>query len=185
MKKDFKLQRTIFIGILCSQGIILGLIETLLPPILAFAPGAKIGLSQIVTLFALFTLPFSDCLLLTIIRLILTSLISGGATTFVYAFAGSMLSLLIMELLLFLYKAKFISLIGVSIAGAVFHNLGQLLVASLIANTDTVMLYLPILTVMGIFSGFAVGLVTMIFLTHLSKLDFSGKYLFNLKGPNL
>lgn len=181
---NYKLQRMVFLGILCAEGIVLGVLEASLPTIFPFAPGAKIGLSNIVTLIALVTLPFGDCILLTILRLVLTALITGGAITFLYAFSGAMLSLIMMKFFMFFYKRKLISLIGVSIVGGVFHNLGQLLIASWIAQTPSIMLYLPILTFMGILSGIAVGLVAKQLLKHIITLDFITKSA-KLKGRSL
>lgn len=150
------LERYIFVGILCAQGIILGLIEQSFPPIFAFAPGAKLGFTNVITLLALVILPFKDCILLTFLRLTTTALISGGVSTFIYAATGAFLSLFLMKLAL-LAHPRLVSLIGVSILGGVSHNFGQLLVASLIAQSKYVMLYLPLLTFSGIVAGILVG----------------------------
>ncbi|MBA1392872.1 heptaprenyl diphosphate synthase, partial [Lactobacillus sp. XV13L] len=77
-----KLYNYVFTGILCSQGIILSVVEQMLPSPFVFAPGARLGLTNIITLVALVILPFSDCLLLTFLRLILTALMTGGTGTF-------------------------------------------------------------------------------------------------------
>ena len=98
MKAKQTLQQTIFLGILCAEGIILGIIEQSLPPIFAFAPGAKIGLTNIITVIALLILPFSDCVLLAFLRVTLTALISGSLSTFIYAVSGAFLSLLLMRI---------------------------------------------------------------------------------------
>lgn len=169
------LKEYIFIGILCSQGIILGAIEQSLPSPFAFAPGAKLGLANLITVISLFTLPISDCILLLYLRLILTALITGGASLFLYSLAGGTLSFLVMLLLKTAYP-KFLTVIGISIAGGVAHNLGQLLVASLLAQASSLMLYLPILTIMGILSGSVIGVCSHILLNHVQNI-----YLFNSK----
>lgn len=174
MNKKQNLSQTIFLGILCAEGIILGIIEQSLPPILAFASGAKIGLTNIITMIALLILPFNDCIMLTFLRVTLTALISGNVSTFIYAISGAFLSLIMMKLFMLLYP-NLISIIGISIIGGTVHNLGQLLVASLIAQSWYVMLYLPILTIMGILAGIIVGITSSYLLKYVQAFSFVKK----------
>ncbi|WP_297817999.1 Gx transporter family protein [uncultured Lactobacillus sp.] len=171
MNKSSRLKEYIYIAILCSQGIILGLIEQTLPPIFAFAPGAKLGLANLITVISLFTLPVSDCILLLYLRLVLTALISGGASLFIYSLAGSTLSFIAMLILKKCYP-KFISIIGISIVGAACHNLGQLLVAIWLAQAPSLILYLPVLTIIGIASGSLIGICSQILLNHVQNFNF-------------
>ena len=177
MKAKQTLQQTIFLGILCAEGIILGIIEQSLPPIFAFAPGAKIGLTNIITVIALLILPFSDCLLLAFLRVTLTALITGSVSTFIYAFSGAFLSLLLMKIFMIFYP-KILSIIGISIVGGVIYNLGQLLVAALIAKSWYIMLYLPILTIMGILAGILVGVTSSYLMHYINALSFIKNKLF-------
>jgi heptaprenyl diphosphate synthase len=166
-----ELEQYVFAGILCAQGIILGLIEQSLPSPFPLAPGAKLGLTNIITLIALVLLPFKDCILLTFLRLVITALISGGVSTFIYAAAGATLSLILMKIFL-LFTPKIISLIGVSIIGGVSHNFGQLIVATILAQSKYIMLYLPILTIIGILAGLVVGLVSNYLFHYVQALSF-------------
>ncbi len=93
------LERYIYIAILCAHGVIIGLIERSIPSPFVFAPGAKIGLPNSITLLSLFTLNFRDSLALVLIRLVLTTLIGGTVSTFMYAFSGAMLSFFSMYLI--------------------------------------------------------------------------------------
>ena len=177
MKSKQTLQQTIFLGILCAEGIILGSIEQSLPPIFAFAPGAKIGLTNIITMIALLIMPFSDCLLLTFLRVTLTALISGTVSTFIYAFSGAFLSLIFMKMFMIFYP-KFLSITGISIVGGVIHNLGQLLIAAFIAQSWYIMLYLPLLTIMGILAGILVGATSTYLMHYINALSFIKEKLF-------
>lgn len=159
MKIDNNLKQDVFIGILCAQGIVLGIIERSLPSPLLFAPGAKLGLTNIISVIALVTLPFKDCILLTFLRVTLTSLISGGFSMFLYSFLGAFLSLFIMKLFLTFYP-KILSIIGISVIGGIANNWGQLLMASLIAQSKYILLYQPLLTIMGIIAGLIVGIIS-------------------------
>lgn len=164
------IRRYIYIAILCAQGVIIGLIERSIPSPFVFAPGAKIGLTNIITLLSLYTLDFKDAFLLVLIRLFLTTLIGGTVSTFMYAFAGAMLSFFAMYLLKTIHF-KNVSFIGISAVGGLMHNVGQLIIASLIAQSFSVMLYLPVLSLMGILAGIAVGIVDNYLLRHVKALQ--------------
>ncbi len=165
------LSNYVFTGILCSQGIILSIVEQMLPSPFFFAPGARLGLTNIITLISLMILPFKDCFLLTFLRIVLTALMTGGTGTFLYAAAGSFLSLLIMKLFIALVP-RFISLIGVSIIGGVSHNCGQLLIAAMLAQSKYLFLYLPLLTIFGILSGLLIGLISNYLLHYAGAFSF-------------
>lgn len=170
IRSNLKLERYIFIAILCAQGVIIGLIERSIPSPFVFAPGAKIGLANIITLLSLFTLNFRDCFFLVLLRLFLTTLIGGTVSTFMYAFSGAMLSFFAMYLVKKLHP-RFVSFIGISAVGGIMHNVGQLITASWIAQSFSVMLYLPVLAFMGILAGIAVGIVVNYLLRHVRTLQ--------------
>ena len=119
-----------------------------------FAPGAKLGLANIITILAIFTLPAKDSLKVVWMRLLVSTLLGGTLSTFLYSFAGAFLSYFGM-LSVRRLGPKHVSLIGVSATGGILHNVGQLVVASTIAQSFSVMLYLPVLAITGIFSGIA------------------------------
>ncbi|HPI99623.1 MAG TPA: Gx transporter family protein [Enterococcus sp.] len=152
-----RLRRIIFIALLVAQGVIIGLIENMIPYPFAFAPGAKLGLANLITIIALFTMPKRESFMLLWMRLILTTLLGGSISTFLYSMSGALLSyggmLLVKQL-----GPKRVSIIGISATGGFMHNVGQLVTASWIAQSWTVMLYLPILSFLGILSGIAIGI---------------------------
>lgn len=166
-----KNQRLVYIALLASQAVIISLLERAIPFPFAVAPGAKIGLANIITCIALYTLSTKDAFKVVAIRLILATLLGGTISTFMYSAAGALLSFLGMWLVKQLGNTR-ISLIGVSTTGAILHNIGQLAIACWIAQTWTVFLYLPVLSFIGILSGIAIGIVANYLITHVEKLHY-------------
>lgn len=162
----------LYIAMLAAQGVIIGLLERMIPTPFVFAPGAKLGLSNLVILMAIFTLPNKQSFNVLWIKLFVTTLLGGTVSTFLYSCMGSLLSYIGM-LLVKKLGAKRVSLIGVSIIGGVLHNVGQLIVASTMAKTFTVLLYLPFLSMSGILAGFAVGLAGNFLLSKVKPLRLS------------
>lgn len=163
------LRKIIFISLLIAQGVVLGLIENMIPYPFAFAPGAKLGLANLITIIALFTMSKKDSFLLVCLRLILTTLLGGTLSTFLYSMSGAMLSYLGM-LVVKKIGPKYVSIIGISATGGFMHNVGQLLTASFIAQTWSVLLYLPILSFLGILSGIAIGIAANYLLKRVDTL---------------
>ena len=166
-----KNQRLVYIALLASQAVIISLLERAIPFPFAVAPGAKLGLANIITCMALYTLSTKDAAKVVLIRIILATLLGGTISTFMYSGAGALLSFIGMWAVKRLGPSK-ISLIGVSTTGAILHNVGQLSVASWIAQTWKVMLYLPVLSFIGILSGIAIGIAANYLLTHIEKLHY-------------
>ncbi len=164
-----RLQKIIFISLLVAQGVVIGLIENMIPYPFAFAPGAKLGLANLITIIALFTMPKRDSFLLIWLRLILTTLLGGTVSTFLYSMSGSLLSYFGM-LLVKQLGPKRVSIIGISAAGGFSHNVGQLVTASWIAQSWSVMLYLPVLAFFGILSGIAIGIAANYLLQRVDTL---------------
>lgn len=164
-------QRLVLISLLAAQAVIIGLLERHIPSPFAFAPGVKLGIANIITCIALFTLSVKDTVMIIVVRLILTTFLSGTLSTFLYSSSGAVISFVGMFLVMKL-GPKRVSLIGVSTVGGVFHNLGQLIMASIITNEWTVLLLLPYLTIAGILSGIAIGIAANYLLPHVHSLRF-------------
>ena len=141
----------------------------MIPYPFAFAPGAKLGLANLITIIALFTMPKRDSFLLIWLRLILTTLLGGTVSTFLYSMSGSLLSYFGM-LLVKQLGPKRVSIIGISAAGGFLHNVGQLVTASWIAQSWSVMLYLPVLAFFGILSGIAIAIAANYLLQRVDTL---------------
>jgi len=168
MKKNFRIT---FIGILTAQALILYIVEGMLP--LPFiSPGAKLGLTNLITVIALYILGSKrDVFLIIMLRIILSTMFSGNLSSFMYSAAGALLSYLAMICAKELGKNK-LSIIGVSATGAVFHNIGQLIIASAIVKNIAVMLYLPILSISGIGTGIFIGITANYVVKHMSKISY-------------
>jgi len=165
-----KTQKLTFISLLVAQALVLYVIEGMLP--LPFiAPGAKLGLSNIIITVCLYIFSLKDAFIVMLLRIILSTLFGGSISSFLYSLSGGILSLLAMYLIKRLGK-NYISIIGVSITGAFFHNLGQIIVAALIVNNINIIVYLPVLAVAGIGTGFFVGITSRFLMTYINKLPF-------------
>lgn len=164
MNKTF---RIIILGLFIAQSLVLYIVEGMIP-VPFIAPGAKLGLANLITVIALYALPHKkDVCLILLIRIILATAFAGGINAFLYSVAGAFFSLSIMILL---KQSQRFSIIGVSAAGGIFHNLGQLIIASLVVENIKLMLYLPILAVAGTGTGILIGVTTFFTLRHLQKL---------------
>ena len=144
-----------FLGLCTAVALVFAYVESLLPPLVASVPGIKLGLPNIVIIFILYRYGVKEAAAVSFVRIVAVSLLFGNPMTFAYSVAGGLLSLLIMT---FLRKLDFLSVVGVSVAGGVFHNVGQILTAMLLLGTAELGYYLVILTVTGTVSGIFVGL---------------------------
>lgn len=164
MKHTFRL---VVLGLFIAQSLVLYIVEGFLP-VPFIAPGAKLGLANLITVIALYALPRKrDVAFILGVRLILAAGFGGGINAFWYSLAGAILSFSAMVIL---QKIGKFSLIGVSAAGGIFHNFGQVIVASTIVMNAKVMLYLPILAVAGAGTGIILGVTALYTLKHLQKL---------------
>lgn len=150
-----KTKKLTTLALLCALALVLSYVESLLPPLTA-VPGIKIGLGNIAVVLALYGIGTWAALGLSLLRLILSSLLFGTGMSFLYGLAGALLSFFGMALL---KKTDRFSPIGVSGAGGVLHNLGQVLVAVLVLDTPAILGYLPALVLTGTLSGALVGLL--------------------------
>ncbi len=140
-------------ALLIALAMALSWLESLVPLSMA-APGMKLGLTNIVVVFALYRMSLRDAAALSLVRVLLVSMTFGNAYSFAYSLAGAVLSLTVMAVLK--RTGKF-SILGVSIAGGVGHNLGQIAVAMAVLGTARLVWYLPALLVSGTLAGAAVG----------------------------
>ena len=140
-------------ALLIALAMALSWLESLVPLSMA-APGMKLGLTNIVVVFALYRISLRDAAVLSLVRVLLVSMTFGNAYSFAYSLAGAVLSLTVMAVLK--RTGKF-SILGVSIAGGLGHNLGQIAVAMAVLGTGRLAWYLPALLVSGTLAGAAVG----------------------------
>ena len=142
------------LGLCTAIAMVFAWIESQLPPLVAAVPGIKLGLPNIVTVFCLYRFGWKEAASVSFVRIVTVSLLFNPATL-PYSLAGGFLSLLGMILL---KKTDLLSTTGVSVAGGVLHNAGQILMAMLIMSTAGLGYYFIILAVTGTISGVFVGL---------------------------
>lgn len=156
------------LSMMVSQALILSIIESWIPAPVGI-PGVKLGLANIITLVVIIFFGLNEALMVVVVRCLLSSMFGGGLVIFLFSISGGVLSTLAMH---FLYKKmyRFFSIVGISIAGAVMHNIGQIAIAIIIMRTLSVISYLPVLLISGIIMGCFVGLCTLFLSQALKKL---------------
>ena len=150
-----KTSRITTYGVLTALAMVLSYVESQLPAFVAI-PGMKLGLTNIVVIFALYAIDAKAAAFINLVRIFLVALLFGTALSLAFSLAGGILSFLVM---FFLKKTNKLSITGVSAAGGVSHNIGQIIVAMVAMNTRAIALYLPVLWITGIFSGILIGII--------------------------
>ncbi len=149
-------------GILTSLAMAISLLERYIP-LDIILPGLKLGLANIVTVYAILKIGKKEALLILLARVLLVAIISARLSSLLFSLLGAIFAWIIMCILSKFIDEK-ISVIGLSIAGAAFHNIGQIIVGVFIVGNLSVMAYLPYLLIISIFSGFLTGLLISLFL---------------------
>lgn len=149
---------------MAAAAMMLSYIEALIPPVYSAVPGIKLGLANIAVIFALYSVDPKSAAFISLVRVALSALLFGSVMSFIYSFSGAVLSLAVMILL---KKSALFSAVGVSVAGAVMHNIGQVLCAVIILGTAEIGYYLISLSVSAVVSGMLVGLVSALLIKKL------------------
>lgn len=150
-----KTRRLTILALSVTLAMVLSYLELLLPPLSAAVPGIKPGLANILIVFVLYRMGVKDAIAVSFVRIVLSALLFGSPMTLAYSIGGACLALLGMSLLRRLDR---LSVVGVSVAGGVLHNAGQILVAMYLMGTGAIGYYMIVLTVTGTVSGVLVGL---------------------------
>lgn len=166
-RKRSKAQAVAHIALLSSLALIFSYIEAIIPYNPGI-PGIKLGIANIVVVIALYKYGWKDAAAVSTIRIVIAGLLFNGLFGMLYSLAGAFVSLTGMILL---KKTDKFSVIGVSMAGGVLHNVGQLLVASAIIEDIRIFYYFPVLLFSGIASGIAIGIASVFILKSLKRAD--------------
>ncbi len=153
MKKPTK--TIAFMGLFTALALIMAYIEILIPPLFPSIPGIKMGLPNIIIVFLLYRRGIGSAICVSLLRMVMVMMLFGNVMAFLYSLAGGFLSLSVMILL---RRMNFLSVVGVSVAGGVMHNVGQILMAILLLDTTEIGYYLVVLIVTGVIAGVFVGL---------------------------
>lgn len=153
--KNVSAHRIAVRALLIASAFVLSYLESLLPGFFPI-PGIKLGLSNLVVLFALYRMSGKDAFFINMVRILLAALTFSNMFTFLYSVAGGILSYLAMVLL---KKKTACSMRFVSIAGGVSHNIGQIITAMILLKNVHLLFYLPVLWISGIAAGAVIGLL--------------------------
>jgi len=164
LSRNEKTKQLVLCGVLTAAAFVLSYLESLLPFSVG-AAGVKLGLANIVSLCALYTLGAGTAFGVLLARIVLTSFTFGNMSALLYSLAGGVLSFGVMWLC---KKSKKFGIMGVGIAGGVTHNLGQLTMASFLLG-KAITAYLPVLMLSGAVAGTVVGAVAAVTAKHLNK----------------
>lgn len=156
-----------YCAILMALAMILSYVEVLIPIHIGI-PGVKLGLANLVVVVGFYLLKSSEVFLISMGRILLSSFLFGTGLSLAYSLAGGILSFFLM---LFLYKRKkkVFSPVGISVAGGVAHNLGQLLVAAAVVENLKIFVYFPVLILAGTITGLLIGIAAERLLHYLRR----------------
>ena len=155
-----------YFGVFTALALIFSYVETLIPIHLGI-PGVKLGLANLVIVMALYKMNVKETYALSVTRVLLAGFIFGNMFSILYSMAGGLLSLTMM--VVFKKTEKF-SVIGISLVGGVFHNIGQLIVAGLVIENISVIYYMPVLLISGMVTGVLIGVISNEMIKRLRKI---------------
>lgn len=149
-------RKSAYLGLFSAVAIIFGYVESLIP-VFAGTPGIKLGLANLAVLFILERYTWREAAMVSFVRILVIGFMFGNLFSIVYSLAGAVLSLIVMTLL---KKYSGFSLLGISVAGGVSHNMGQLAAAMAIVENFSLIYYAPVLLLSGVVTGLLIGLLT-------------------------
>lgn len=156
MKRNMTKSGKIAYGaMLVALAMIFSYVESLIPITIGI-PGIKLGVANLVTVLGVFFLGPCEVLTVVIMRIFLVGFMFGNGVSIIYSLAGGLLSLTVM---LIIKKTDKFSMVSVSVAGGISHNIGQLLAAAIVLKSTAVVYYLPPLLVAGTLTGLLIGIV--------------------------
>ena len=143
-------------GVFTALALIFSYVEAMIP-INFGIPGVKLGLANLIVVIVLYKGDWKDALFIAVARIVLSGFIFGNLFSILYSLAGAALSLTVMTVM---KKKSDFSILGISVAGGVSHNIGQLLIACLITMTSGLIYYAPALLISGVITGLLIGTLT-------------------------
>ncbi len=164
-----ELRKLTHLSMLLALSVVLNIVESMIP-VISSVPGSKLGLANVVILFVIYVYGFKDAIYLSFMRVLLVGMIRNGLFNIIFFFSlcGGLLSVIAMYIARRFTK---LSVVGVSIVGAVFHNLGQLIVAVIGLNTPNFLFSLPVFMMLSIPTGIIVGMITKQVMTFYNKIN--------------
>ena len=158
-----KTKKLTVLGLSVALAMILSFVESQIPSFVPI-PGVKIGLANIVVVFALYKLGWKEAVGISLLRVFLVSVLFGHAASFLYSFAGALFSFCGMALM---KRTGLFTHVAVSVAGGVLHNAGQILMACILLGTNVIAYYLPFLILSGTIAGVVIGLLASVMISRI------------------
>lgn len=161
-----KMNKITYMGVLTAIALILSYVETLLsfqPGI----PGVKIGFANLAVLICLYLFGWKEAMVLTVVKAVVSGFLFGNLFMIIYSLAGAVVSAFTM---IMLKKSNWFHIPVVSAAGGVMHNMGQLLVALFVVETYSVIYYMPVLILAGLFTGIVIGMAASLVLPYIRNI---------------
>ena len=155
-----------YFGVFTALALIFSYVESLIPIQLGI-PGVKLGLANLIIVIALYKMSIKEAYILSVVRIVLAGFMFGNLFAILYSLAGGMLSLTMMCIL---KRTDKFSVFGVSMAGGVLHNIGQLLMAAIVLESVSIGYYFPVLLISGLATGFVIGVISNEMMKRLKKL---------------
>lgn len=155
IEKKLNTRQLVTLSALIAVAMILSYVESMIPAFVA-VPGVKVGLSNIATVFALYALGWPYAICVSVVRVFLSALLFGNFVSLIYSLSGAALALLVMILL---KKLDRFSSVGISVAGGVCHNAGQIIAACIVMETTAIAVYIIPLILSGTIAGVVIGIV--------------------------
>ncbi|MDD5602492.1 MAG: Gx transporter family protein [Eubacteriales bacterium] len=160
-------RKLVLLALMASIAIMLSILENLFP-IPVPVPGIKPGLANVISLTAIIIWGFGEAVLIMLIRTMATAFAAGSLFMFSFSLAGGLLSICVMYFFHRKLSGVF-NIAGVSIAGSIMHNIGQLAVAALVMKEAAVFSYLPVLMISGVLMGILTGISTQMILRVIGR----------------
>lgn len=157
-----------YFGLFTALALIFSYVEALIPFSIGI-PGVKLGLANLIVVIALYKMNIKEVYFLAVARVVLAGFMFGNMFSILYSLAGGLLSVTVMY---FLKKINGLSLIGVSIAGGVAHNIGQLIVAVFVVSSLNIAYYAPVLIIAGVITGMLIGIAALEMLKRIKTFRF-------------
>lgn len=152
-------------GLLLAVSLVLAYLESLLPVMIA-VPGVKLGLANVVTMLILYRRDGKSAFLFMTIRVILAGFLFSGMAGIIYSFVGGLFCILAMSLV---KRFSFFSTLGVSMTGAIFHNMGQIIIALFVMENIHILYYFPVLCFTGVIAGLAIGYISELLIKQMNQ----------------
>ena len=161
-------KRITYTGMFVAIAMVFSYLESMIPVNIAI-PGIKLGLANMVTIVVMYRLRIADAWIVSLVRVVLSSLLFGNMAIMIYSMAGAVLSLLVMSIC---RKNDLFGLLGTSILGGVSHNAGQIVMAAFLMKSGNIMFYIPVLCISGTIAGVCIGLAGAVLVRKLPAIDY-------------